>query len=221
MLNRFRKKWIHFWMGLGDHSAIGRLSTLMALIPIDTFKHRYSLASLYSHGFTAPDAMICKTGFTRGKYVYIGSRVTFFKREKDNEIKIHDRVFINDGTRMETGFGGSIEIGEGTHIQPECQFSAYKGSIKVEKKVQIAPRCAFYPYDHSVSPDRSMMEQPLVTKGGIVVKDEAWLGYGTIVLDGVTIGYGAIVGAGSVVKNDIPDYSISAGVPAKIIKMRE
>ena len=65
-----------------------------------------------------------------------------------------------------------------------------------------------------------MMEQPIVSKGGINIKNEAWLGYGVIVLDGVTIGEGAVVGAGSVVKDDIPDYAISAGTPAKVKRMR-
>ena len=65
-----------------------------------------------------------------------------------------------------------------------------------------------------------MSEQPAKSKGDIVIKDEAWLGYGTIILDNVSIGFGAVIGAGSVVTNDIPDYAIAAGIPAKIIKMR-
>ncbi len=66
-----------------------------------------------------------------------------------------------------------------------------------------------------------MMDQPLVSRGGITVGDGAWIGYGAIILDGVTIGSGAVIGAGSVVKRDIPDYAIAAGTPAKVIKMRE
>ncbi len=89
------------------------------------------------------------------------------------------------------------------------------------RNVQIAPRCAFYPYDHGISRAKSMMEQPLISRGGIVVKDEAWIGYGAIILDGVTIGDGAVVGAGSVVKDYIPDYAIAAGIPAKVIKTRD
>jgi len=208
-------------MRFGGFGAFGKIATKLSLIPVEPFRHRYPLATLYHHGFTAPDAMICKTGLVRGKYVYIGSRVTLFRQEDGGEIIIGDRVYLNDSIRFETGFGGSIEIGDGTHIQPECQFSAYAGKIKIGKNVQIAPRCAFYPYNHGISLEKSMMEQPIVSKGGIMVMDEAWLGYGVIVLDGVTIGEGAVIGAGSVVKDDIPDYAISVGVPAKIIKMRE
>jgi acetyltransferase-like isoleucine patch superfamily enzyme len=194
---------------------------MLALIPVEPFRHRYPLAALYPHGFTSPDAAICKNSLKRGNYVYIGSRVILFRKDNGGNIILGDKVHLNDGNCIETGAGGSVEIGEGTYVQPECQFSAYAGSIKVGKRVQIAPRCAFYPYDHAMSRAKSMMDQPLVSKGGIVVKDEAWLGYGVVVLDNVTIGVGAVVGAGSVVKDDIPDYAIAAGIPAKVIKMRE
>jgi len=69
-------------------------------------------------------------------------------------------------------------------------------------------------------PGKSMREQPLESKGDIIVGDGAWLGYGVIVLDGARIGKGAVVGAGSVVKDDIPDGCIAAGVPARVVKTR-
>ena len=65
------------------------------------------------------------------------------------------------------------------------------------------------------------MDQNLATKGGIVIEDDAWIGVGTIILDGVRIGNGAVVGAGAVVNDDIPDETIAAGVPARVIKMRK
>jgi acetyltransferase-like isoleucine patch superfamily enzyme len=86
--------------------------------------------------------------------------------------------------------------------------------------VQIAPNCAFYSYDHSFAPDKLISEQPLKTKGGIIIDDDAWLGFGVIVLDGVRIGKGAVIGAGSVMTQDVPDGAIAVGVPARIVKMR-
>ena len=69
----------------------------------------------------------------------------------------------------------------------------------------LAPNCALYSYDHSLASDKSIREQPPRTKGGIVINDEAWLGFGVIVLSGVKIGKGAAIGAGSVVVDDIPE----------------
>ncbi len=57
-------------------------------------------------------------------------------------------------------------------------------------------------------------------KGGIVVCDDVWIGFGSTVLDGVTIGQGAVVGAGSVVTKDVPPYAIVGGAPAKFIRYR-
>lgn len=56
------------------------------------------------------------------------------------------------------------------------------------------------------------------SKGPIVIKDDVWIGYGSIILSGVTIGQGAIIGAGTIVSKDIPPYAIYAN--NKIIKYR-
>jgi acetyltransferase-like isoleucine patch superfamily enzyme len=63
-------------------------------------------------------------------------------------------------------------------------------------------------------------KQPLQSKGGIIVGDEAWLSVGVIVLNGVKIGSHAVIGAGSVVTSDVPDGAIAVGSPAKVVKMR-
>ncbi len=57
-------------------------------------------------------------------------------------------------------------------------------------------------------------------KGEIVIGNDVWIGYGSIILSGVTIGHGAVIGAGSVVTKDIKPYSVVAGNPAKLIRMR-
>ena len=58
------------------------------------------------------------------------------------------------------------------------------------------------------------------TTATIEIGDDVWIGHGVTVISGVKIGKGAIIGAGSVVNKDIPEYSIAAGCPAKVIKER-
>lgn len=53
---------------------------------------------------------------------------------------------------------------------------------------------------------------------GILIKEGAHIGIGSIILPGVTVGKGAIIGAGSVVNKDVPDYCVAVGCPAKVIK---
>lgn len=55
---------------------------------------------------------------------------------------------------------------------------------------------------------------------GVVIGSDVWVGRSATILDGVVIGHGAVVGAGAVVAKDVPPYSIVAGNPARLIRMR-
>ena len=55
----------------------------------------------------------------------------------------------------------------------------------------------------------------------ILIKENAWLGANVVVLPGVTIGENAVIGAGAVVREDIPPNSIAVGVPARVIRTFE
>ena len=131
-----------------------------------------------------------------------------------------EQVHLHRDTTLQNGRGGAISIGVATHVQPRCQISAYKGSVHIGKRGEIAPNCAFYPYDHCFLSSAPIRNQPLKSKGDIIIGDDVWLGFGVIVLDGVHIGNGAIVGAGSVVTKNIPEESIAVGNPARIVKTR-
>lgn len=60
----------------------------------------------------------------------------------------------------------------------------------------------------------------LPVKGDIIVGNDVWFGYDSLVMNGVSIGNGAIIGARSVVVKNVPAYSIVAGNPARVVKMR-
>ena len=57
-------------------------------------------------------------------------------------------------------------------------------------------------------------------KGDIIIEDDVWIGYGSIILSGVTLGTGCCIGAHAVVTKSIPPYAIAAGNPAKVVKTR-
>ena len=215
-----RKLWIRFWMRYAGLCTSGRIATRLATWFLPSYKARTFLARLNTQGYIAPDASSHHDSLHFDNNVFIGERVAIFQAKYGGPVKIGKGTHIHRDSIIETGFGGSLSIGTCTHVQPRCQFSAYKASIKIGCGVQIAPNCAFYPYDHGVAPGQLISKQPLHTKGGIVVEDDAWLGVGVIVLDGVRIGKGAVVGAGAVVTDDVPDGAIAVGVPARVVKMR-
>ncbi|MRS03355.1 hypothetical protein EG832_09060 [bacterium] len=54
----------------------------------------------------------------------------------------------------------------------------------------------------------------------VFIEDDVWVGAGAIILKGVTIGRGSIIAAGAVVTHSVKPYSITGGVPAKLIRFR-
>lgn len=220
VVQRLKIVWCRFWMMWAGLSVPGRLATRLAVLFMPPFYGRHVVAEFNPKGFIAPGAQIVARDFQSGRHIFIDDRVLVYQGWESGVVLLGDGVHIYRDTIIQTGNGGSVMIGAGTHIQPRCQFSAYKGSIKIGAGVQVAPNCAFYSYNHSFEQGRMMTEQPLQSKGGVVIGDDVWLGVGVTILDGVTLGNGAVVAAGAVVTHDVPANAIAAGVPAKVVAMR-
>lgn len=205
----------------GQIPILGRPFKELARFLAGTYRDRRFLGGLLPFPWISPRAEYRFKGSDRfGKDVFIDDLCVVYSDDATCTLELGDHVSIHRGTKIHLGRGGRLEIGDDTHVQNDCQFTAF-GSIRIGSKVQIAPRCAFYPYDHSFDrTDIPIQDQPLKSRGGIVVEDDAWLGFGVVVLDGVTVGAGAIVGAGAVVTRDVAAGAIVAGVPARVIGQR-
>lgn len=199
---------------------LGRAACAIAGIFWPPFYGRLPLATLGKNGYISPSATVHHSSLRLNARVFIGDQALIYEDHGGGQIDLGPGVHIHRDCFLQTGRDGKIIIGDDAHIQPRCQLSAYAGSIRIGRRVEIAPNCSFYPYNHGMSSDLPLRQQPVQTKGGIVIGDDVWLGVGTIVLDGVTIGEGAIVGAGSVVTRDIPAMAIAVGNPAKVIRIR-
>lgn len=216
----FSRGWIWFWMRFSGRSFLGRMSTQLATWFAPPYYERRRLARYHPQGYIDPNATIYHRDLQLGNNVFIGERVMIFQDNEGGKVKLAHRVHLYGDLCLQTGKEGSITIGADTHIQPRCQFSAYKAPIRIGCSVQIGSNCAFYSYNHGIAPGFLIKDQPLETKGGITIDDDVWLGFGVIVLDGVHIGKGAVIGAGSVVTHSIPEGAIAVGIPARVVKMR-
>jgi acetyltransferase-like isoleucine patch superfamily enzyme len=115
--------------------------------------------------------------------------------------------------------GGHIEIGEFCSVNPFCVLYGH-GGLKIGNYVRIATHTVIIPANHVFDdPDSPITSQGL-TKLGVIIGDDVWIGAGVRILDGVTIGNGAVVGAGSVVTRDVAARSVVVGVPARKIGER-
>jgi acetyltransferase-like isoleucine patch superfamily enzyme len=215
-----RDRWMAFWMGRAGYRGAGRLAARLATWAAPPYKGKRGLARLNRRGYVSPRAQIACRDLRLGAHCYIDDEVVIYDRGDGGHVALGDGVHLYRGTIIELGQGGCVEIGAASHIQPNCQFTAFVGGIRIGREVQVAPACAFYPYEHSIAAGQAIHRQPLHTRGDIVIGDGAWLGYGVIVLDGVTIGPGAVIGAGAVVTRDVAPDAVSAGVPARVIAMR-
>ncbi|MCG8603467.1 acyltransferase [bacterium] len=171
-------------------------------------------------GYISPKATIHHPDFQLGSHVLVSDGVLIYQDHNGGPVKIGASVHLHHAIYIQTGQGGTVTIGAESHIQPRCQLSAYKAPITIGRRCEIAPNCAFYSYNHGVDPHEIVRKLPLQSKGGIVIGDDVWLGYGVIVLDGVRIGKGAVIGAGAVVTRNIPEGAIAVGNPARVLKYR-
>jgi acetyltransferase-like isoleucine patch superfamily enzyme len=216
-----REVWARGWMHLAGVPGVGRLAMGVAGWAMPPYRGRVPLSAMHRRGYIAPSARLHHRYLHLGPHVFIGDRVLIYQNDNDSgQVELGRGVRLHQDVIIETGTGGSLIIGEESNIQPRCQLSAYKGTIHIGARVGMAPYCALYPYEHGILPEMSIFMQPLRSRGGIVISDEAWLGMGVIVLDGVRIGAGAVVGAGSVVAHDVPDGAVAQGVPARVIMLR-
>ncbi|RUT01207.1 hypothetical protein DSM106972_067580 [Dulcicalothrix desertica PCC 7102] len=175
-----------------------------------------------------------------GQKVYIQDSVEFIGTQN---IDIGNFVRIHRGTHIDASghennrisFGSEVEIQQGVNFQAlndtqiiidnDVLLGPYvsiagPGNIRIGKSCMIAAKSGIYANNHIFSDLTIDIALQGVTRKGIVIEDDCWLGHGVTVLDGVIIGKGSVIGAGSVVTKDIPPYSVAVGIPARVIKNR-
>ncbi len=219
-MNIIEKIWARSWLLFAGFGRLGRIATWFATWTVPPYFGRQYIRNSCKRGYISSKAEIHHSAISFGDHIFIDDRVLIWQRMEGGSVQLGDWVDVHRDVIIQTGKGGSVTIGPKSRLHPRCILSAYKSHIIIGKGVGFAPNCVLYPYNHGVAPGIPIREQPLESKGDIVIEDEAWLGVGVTVLDGVRIGKGAVVGAGSVVTKDIPEGAIAFGVPARVIKMR-
>lgn len=128
-----------------------------------------------------------------------------------------DSILVCTGVIANKGIG--ISIGSGTGINAGAYLGG-QGGISIGKQVIIGPGVKIFSENHNFSSVNIPIKDQGVSRKGVSVGDNCWIGASVTILDGVSIGTGSVIAAGSVVTRSVPENSVAAGVPAKIIKNR-
>ena len=133
-------------------------------------------------------------------------------------IAIGNNCWISQGAQIIT-WGGNVVIGDNSTINP-CAIIYGQGGTIIGNGVRIAAHTVVVPSNHIYSDPNKYIYTQGLSKKGIKIEDDVWLGAGVKILDGVTIAKGCVIGANAVVTKDTEPFGIYVGVPAKKIKNR-
>lgn len=118
-------------------------------------------------------------------------------------------------------FKGNITIGGNTYINSGRFTSGNKSSITIGEWCAIGHNVTIMAWTHdTIYSTGEENRRPTIQKD-IIIGNNVWIGSNVYIREGVKIGNNVIIGANSVVTKNLPDNTVCAGAPAKIIKYKE
>jgi len=150
-------------------------------------------------------------------------------------------VFLDRGVEITARRGyGRMVLGRWLHLGVDTALRCHEGTLTVGDKcvlgrgvsvncyldVEIGGSVLFADdiyvsdFDHKFTDLTMPIKDQGIDKARVRIEPDVWIGTKSTVTRGVVIGQGAVVGANAVVTRDLPAYSISVGVPARVIKDR-
>jgi acetyltransferase-like isoleucine patch superfamily enzyme len=141
-------------------------------------------------------------------------KIVFKQKKLKGKGAIVGRLTIIGEAKIEGRDLSSLSIGE--------QSSIGRSEITLHNKVNIGKNVVINDGVILLTATHRLTDPKWTLKSApITVNDYAWIATNAIILPGVTIGKGAVVGAGAVVREDVPDYAIVFGNPAEIVEGRQ
>ena len=141
------------------------------------------------------------------------------------DVTVHHPALVNlygcevgDGSRI----GSFVEIQKGAVIGERCKISSHTficEGVTIDDEVFVGHGVMFTNdrFPRATNSDGSAQSEADWTLEFTTVKRQASIGSNATILCGITIGEGALVAAGAVVTQDVPDFAIVAGVPARVV----
>lgn len=151
-----------------------------------------------------------------GSNVIIEDGVRIFHPEN---IELGDNVYIGHDTILKGYYNSDIIIGNDVWIGQGC-FIHGAGGVSIRSSVGIGPHVKIHAAYHEDDGETPIMVQPLKFSG-ICIEEDVNVGIGAMIMHGVTLRAGTKVGANAVVTRTFPERAVIAGVPAKLLRIRD
>ena len=174
-------------------------------------------------------------------YAHLLARFVLLKLRYRGRLRTDGICFICPGVQLEIGARATLRIGRWAWIGHRSKIRVHEGEVSIGAKTVIGQECTISAFQHvsigreCIIADRVMLidfdhgaaevERPIRVQGiykrDVRLGHNIWIGYGACVLRGVSIGDNSIIGTSAVVTSDMPANAVIAGVPARVIRMRE
>lgn len=161
----------------------------------------------------------CPGQISLGTNVLVDCHAVLDAKGQDSRIRLGDSVLVGSSTVFSCA-SASIAVGNDVSIGPHCFIRAGISPVRLGSHLAIGSHTVIISGNPSYKRLDIPMKQQLGSAEGITIGDDVWIGVGVRIVDGVAIGSGSVVGAGAVVIENVPEYSIAAGVPARVIGTR-
>src|SRR5258706_8147768 len=145
-------------------------------------------------------------------------RGAVLNREYGGDISIGPGTVIHRGAML-VPLGGFIRLGYRCRVNPYSVLYGH-GGLTIGDHVRIAAHCVIVPANHGIALDGGLIAEQPLSKRGIRIGNDVWLGAGVRVLDGAVIGEGCVVAAGAGVGGEVGAFGMYAGVPAQLGRWR-
>lgn len=141
----------------------------------------------------------------------------------------HDGIILGDNVVIgayslvrassPSSLGAGLRMGNNSAIDA-YSFIGAAGPVLIGENVIMGQHVSFHAENHNYDRTDIPIKEQGTRRIGIVIEDDCWVGSNAIFLDGCHVGRGSVIAAGSIVRGEIPPYSVAAGAPARVIKSR-
>jgi acetyltransferase-like isoleucine patch superfamily enzyme len=174
-------------------------------------------------------------------YARLMMRLAWWKLRLRGRLRLDGPAFICPGVSLEIGRDATLSLGRWSWLGHGCKIRVHEGECSIGAKTVLGQECTISTFQHvsigreCILADRVMLidfdhgvvevERPIRVQGiykrDVRVGHNVWVGYGACFLRGTTVGDNCVVGTNSVVTRDVPSDAVVAGVPARVLRMRE